>query len=472
MLFFASWLVAATTGLWALEFPKDLPKASRDEIFFVQKGLLSTHNPESVKQQFCPAEISPATQLWLWNRVREGLAVSALRGHFRAVEHWDNITKTCKLDHLQFPHVSTCMQRALKYQITSEKMSLGTANNPNRATLPEFLTKDKVLLDRLLSLKDVEAARKWLQKKAPQCRSYRATGSIPAGTFADSYGRLMIHCPEKEGWKYISVSYRTDAEAESRHGPLGNISVVEEQPRANGQKEVWYADFERSKDKPVTFKRMAIKQNCASCHPSGATAIHKSQVDPRHLNDWKQAWAHRDRDFVYTPDDEGKDIDFDALGPALGKDLYESESLKLRSDDFFKRCLSQFSPQEVGAVASPEWNAFTAKVRKNMDCASCHNGDKGNYLAGRFAPALRGPMLRSVSVSGAIRHGLMPPGASLTMVERDALLFCLNYEAYGSLNPDDVSLTNGGEVLKWLMEVDCQTGSRRNADDGTAETVK
>ena len=276
----------------ASDIPNDLPPDVRSELSLLHLGSLRSESPESIKKYYCPDGLSDQSRLWLLTRVRDAVALSAMndfRAERGAQEKWNAIQAAC--NPAMFPNLNKCMKRALDYSETIAQMSKETNNSPEKAQLPNFIRNDQQLLNKLIYLKDIEEARTLLQKKAPQCITYKFWATIDAGTYPNSRGRLFLRCPEGNSIKYMTVSYRSDPESDNDN-PIGNISVVEESVR-NGKTEAWYADYKRlpegrhapRRDSPVTFERNTAKQNCATCHPSGALSINRMQVDPKHLQD-------------------------------------------------------------------------------------------------------------------------------------------------------------------------------------------
>ena len=451
--------LSITTKVWATTdaIPTDIPLATRNELGGLSLGAVILGEPDKVRSAFCPPDIRPESQIWLWNRTRDALAVAAMRRMPRVSENRNKLLQICANE--RFPHVRACMQRPANYADTSETMSERTANSPDHAKLPDFL-KNPELQKKLLWLKDIESARQMLKKLAPNCITYQFSGSINSGTFPDSRGRLMIQCSEGESTKYMTVSYYTNPETEALNqpkDPLGNISVVEEST-LDGKRVAWYADYKRvTSNGRVEYQRNMGKQNCATCHPSGAIGVLRAQIEPTHLADWRKSKT-KERSFVYTPDTEGKMIQFENLGPAIGRNMSTDETARERNSGILEKYFGETHwGRNFMKTATPgARQGMENRIRSIMSCERCHEGASGMY---GFAPVLRGPFVYSPAFVGAIGHNLMPlDDQKLSNLEQWFLILCLQTEHMGDADPDKINTSSKGQLYRWLRGVDCKTG--------------
>ena len=269
-----------------------------------------------------------------------------------------------------------------------------------------------------------------------------------------TYGRMLVlapNLPAPDGGtmdKWVQFAIATPEMDPATEIRSVSVIATHRPARAPGTVSTYGLDFMRVKDAetgkitPTAVVRLPfdaghVSENCYECHkaaiipihpkveyafaPSGAL-IEKPAKAPSRLG------ALNDRIKAYGPPDFGRQ-QAAAYGPSMGPQH------RPRTDAFI-------AAAAAGTGIDP---ASYARIRKAMECSSCHNDFAPiNYLqAVRTAQEVDSFESHKGMVQTMIERGLMPPDNRLSRKERKALWQCLSKEYL------DLS-SQTGVFMEWL----------------------
>lgn len=268
---------------------------------------------------------------------------------------------------------------------------------------------------------------------------------------AKTYGRFLILIPNEplgtsgtvDRWIVFGIA----TPEMNRSTPMRSVSMftVYRGGADSSHTQTFFSDFMRTKD-PVTdlyaltsnFVQLNDpSHNCYSCHKSSALPIHPAteyEFDSQHELAPKLKGSGTIPDIVngriigYGQPDFGP-IDTTGYGPCLGPvDQY-------RSDRFIQLATAELD------VPLKSYDT----IRRAMRCTNCHD----NFATINYPQALRTDLDPGIfldpkgMVHTFISKGYMPPGSTLSPLEREAVWRCLMLEYY---DPN----TEHGLLISWL----------------------
>ena len=278
---------------------------------------------------------------------------------------------------------------------------------------------------------------------------------------AHTYGRLLIYIPNvavgQSGTADQWVLFGVATPGTLASVPMQSVSMFTIYRGASNPDytTTYFSDFLRTQDpQSGNYSIMSNftlpndpSHNCYQCHKSSALPIHPAieyDFDANKALVPKTVGIGNVADFVngrimgygqpnFTPQDTR------GYGPCLGP------SSHARSDEFIKSATQGINLP----LASYD------HVRNAMICSSCHDSFATiNYPQAICTDLDAGAFVGGKSmVQTYVEQGYMPPGSSLTTVEKQALWKCLYKEYY---DPG----TNSGTFVEWLK------GGVKSADSG------
>jgi len=319
---------------------------------------------------------------------------------------------------------------------------------PEMLEIPDAL-KDQQFL-RWLDVNDDESlasALRYIDKNNDTIRDSRfewaafiyESQHLPTPDGSGALGRFFIYVPRKDFDQHIQFGLRHDP---TRELPKG-VSVVAVQKTEAGTGEALRTprarmkDFWRKRDGErieisTRLKETGIAENCYACHKQATLPItpHPLKFDHERfgetlntINGIMTSYGAIDLDGFTRS----------AYGPPMGP-----RTSPLRTPEFLAACSA--------GLVKPE---RLARLGEAMQCAKCHDGDwRGelNYPSGiRMQP--QGGSLMSWYV---VNHQKMPLGMTdLSLVERQALVMCLNAEYYQGHG------NQPGLLASWMLQEAC-----------------
>ena len=275
-------------------------------------------------------------------------------------------------------------------------------------------------------------------------------GQFVASVDRTTFARLLVVAPNQaqpdgrklDQWVSFAIA-RPEMEPEPVTRSVSVVAVVHDPAGSAGSK-AYFTDYFREFDgatnsitpKPTFLMTPNPSQNCYDCHKSAVIPI-RPKATYAFEPDGQMVEAGRSTELLaqldkligsYGESDLGHMIT-GAFGPSLGA------AATVRSDEFI-----------AGATADHPIPANSyAAIKENMNCASCHDGfGRLNYLIGvRSDGDIKSFEAKHGLVQSFIEQGFMPPGNTLSPVERHALWECVSKEYFDPA-------TGTGAFVDWL----------------------
>jgi hypothetical protein len=263
-----------------------------------------------------------------------------------------------------------------------------------------------------------------------------------------TFGRVLIVLPGKKFDQWFMISRPTD-ELDGGLKEGGAFSLVSVQKQSASGEElnqpvVRFQDFWRvwDKGKPQISTRLAEGrglENCYRCHKTGVLGLNpKPDFKPASLIPGTPGPKLVDEINLIAKkygNSRVDQIDSRAFGPAIGPVGAQS-----RDDSFFKSCAKDLSRDSY------------PRIRKAMDCASCHDGNTKGIL--------NWPMgLEDVKIFSTFTRDRMPPHSKLTPDEKLALTQCLLTEYYGPDYDKGPRFSPSSIYGSWLQPKNCPSSA-------------
>jgi hypothetical protein len=308
------------------------------------------------------------------------------------------------------------------------------ANNNVESTKFDPLLKNDEFLISITDLFDFSQARKVIEKINKQVAPFEKwqIAEFDGHSFNeaphDSPRRLIVMIPGNPQ-KFILVGIQNPFTA----GNIVETSAVFTKP--NGKKIFYQGEETHLKYVVDANHKSSVKVDwiksgtCYQCHANGLNAIYHTNKESLSeggiaINNYIKQTG---------PIEVSPNFDINKLGPSYGETSPERN--RLRTLEFFSKCSD-------GAIKN---QADADKIKKLMNCMSCHDGETRNIII----PANNHLMRRLVL------DGHMPKtNNSLTLPERESLLKCLKYE-YNNSFVDAQGKTNPSILEAWLTSSSC-----------------